>query len=146
LIFYKKCSCPSQVSGRISGIRPLPDIRPDIRYPAFGLAGYPAGRISGKNSIRCIPTKNNLHIEKIEAREVKISVSDPEHSIGFIDPNPGGRKSASTRKRLKPSKLTYKLVSFKRLPKFDKKLNFVNFGNIADINTNADQKTPLNAY
>jgi hypothetical protein len=24
-------------------------------YPAFGLAGYPASRISGKNSIRCIP-------------------------------------------------------------------------------------------
>jgi hypothetical protein len=42
-----------------------PSIRPDIRYPAltgypagypaFGLAGHPAGRISGKNSIRCIP-------------------------------------------------------------------------------------------
>jgi hypothetical protein len=34
------------------------NIRPDIRYPAFGLAGYPAGRISGKNSIRCIPKEN----------------------------------------------------------------------------------------
>jgi hypothetical protein len=46
-----------QVSGRISGIRPLPD----IRYPAFGLSGYPAGRISGENSIRCIPSsKQNL--------------------------------------------------------------------------------------
>jgi hypothetical protein len=33
----------SQVSGRISGIRPLPD----IRYPAFGLAGYPAKIVSG---------------------------------------------------------------------------------------------------
>jgi hypothetical protein len=43
----------SQVSGRISGIRPLPD----IRYPAFGLAGYPAGRIYGKNSIWCIPNR-----------------------------------------------------------------------------------------
>jgi hypothetical protein len=34
-----------------------PDIRPlpDIRNPAFGLAGYPAVRISVKNSIRCIP-------------------------------------------------------------------------------------------
>jgi hypothetical protein len=44
------------VSGpyRISGIRPLPD----IRYPVFLLAGYTAGRISGKNSIRCIPIEN----------------------------------------------------------------------------------------
>jgi hypothetical protein len=33
----------------------LPDIRPDIRYPAFKLAGYPAGRISSQISIRCIP-------------------------------------------------------------------------------------------
>jgi hypothetical protein len=33
----------SQVSGRISGIRALPD----IRYPAFGLAGYPAKTVSG---------------------------------------------------------------------------------------------------
>jgi hypothetical protein len=32
---------------------------PDIRYPAFGLAGYPAGRISGKISIRCIPNYYN---------------------------------------------------------------------------------------
>jgi hypothetical protein len=24
-----------------------PDIRPDIRYPAFGLAGYPAKTVSG---------------------------------------------------------------------------------------------------
>jgi hypothetical protein len=33
-------------------------IRPslDMRYLAFGLAGYPAGQISGKNSIWCIPT------------------------------------------------------------------------------------------
>jgi hypothetical protein len=28
-------------------IRPLPDIRPDIWYPAFGLAGYPAKSVSG---------------------------------------------------------------------------------------------------
>jgi hypothetical protein len=48
----------SRISGRKSGIRPLPDIRPDIRYPAFGLAGYPVGRISDKISIRCIPIKN----------------------------------------------------------------------------------------
>ena len=27
----------------------------DIRYPAFRIAGYPAGWISGKISIRCIP-------------------------------------------------------------------------------------------
>jgi hypothetical protein len=30
---------------------------PDIRYPAFGLDGYPAGWISSKNRIRCIPTE-----------------------------------------------------------------------------------------
>jgi hypothetical protein len=34
------------------------NIRLDIRYPAFGLAGYPAGRISDKNSIRCILIHN----------------------------------------------------------------------------------------
>jgi hypothetical protein len=33
----------------------LPDILPDIRYMTFGLAGHPAGQISGKTSIRCIP-------------------------------------------------------------------------------------------
>jgi hypothetical protein len=38
----------------------LPYIRPDIRDPAFRLAGYPAGRISGQISIRCIPI-NNQH-------------------------------------------------------------------------------------
>jgi hypothetical protein len=43
----------------------MPSIRPDIRYP--GLAGYPVSgfwisRISGKNSIRCIPT---IFIKKI---------------------------------------------------------------------------------
>jgi hypothetical protein len=27
--------------------RPLPDIRPDIQPPAFGLAGYPAKTVSG---------------------------------------------------------------------------------------------------
>ncbi len=26
------------------------EIRPDIRYPAFRIAGYPGGRISGKFS------------------------------------------------------------------------------------------------
>jgi hypothetical protein len=35
-----------------------PDIQPDIRYLVFRLAGYPAGRISGQISIRCIPNKN----------------------------------------------------------------------------------------
>jgi hypothetical protein len=29
----------------------LPDIRPEIQYPAFGLARFPPGRIFGKNSI-----------------------------------------------------------------------------------------------
>jgi hypothetical protein len=48
LIFYQKYSCSSQVSGRISGIRPLPDIQPDIQYAAFGLAGYPAGGYPAK--------------------------------------------------------------------------------------------------
>jgi hypothetical protein len=32
-----------RISGRISGIRPYPD----IRYPALGLAGYPAKTVSG---------------------------------------------------------------------------------------------------
>jgi hypothetical protein len=44
LIFYH---LSNQVSGRISGIRPLPD----IRYPAFGLAGYPAKSVSGASLI-----------------------------------------------------------------------------------------------
>jgi hypothetical protein len=47
-LYFKKIFdiSPNMVSGpyRISGIKPLPD----IRYPAFGLAGYPVGRISGK--------------------------------------------------------------------------------------------------
>jgi hypothetical protein len=34
-----------QISGRISGIQLLD--WPDIRYPAFGLAGYPAKTVSG---------------------------------------------------------------------------------------------------
>jgi hypothetical protein len=34
-------------------IRPAPDIR--IQYPAFRLAGCPAGWVSGKISIWCIP-------------------------------------------------------------------------------------------
>jgi hypothetical protein len=42
-------------SGRISGIQSRADIR--YRYPASGLAGYQAGRISGQISILCIPTK-----------------------------------------------------------------------------------------
>jgi hypothetical protein len=46
-----KILLPSQVSGRISGIRPLPDIRPDIQYPAFGLAEYPAKTVSGASLI-----------------------------------------------------------------------------------------------
>jgi hypothetical protein len=43
-------------SGRISGtgtdIRPSPEIRSDIRYPAFGFAEYPADR--------CIPIWNSI--------------------------------------------------------------------------------------
>jgi hypothetical protein len=42
-----------------------PSIRPDIRYPAFGLAGYLAGRISGKHSIRCIPIQNPCYLMKL---------------------------------------------------------------------------------
>jgi hypothetical protein len=42
-IFYQKYTVVVQ-----------PSIRPDIRYPAFGLAGYPVGRISGNNKIRCV--------------------------------------------------------------------------------------------
>jgi hypothetical protein len=45
LLFYQKYSC--QVSGRVSGIR----LSPDIRYPAFGLAGYPAKTVSGASLI-----------------------------------------------------------------------------------------------
>ena len=41
----------SQISDRISSIWPC---IPDIWYPVFGLAGYPASRISIKSSIRCI--------------------------------------------------------------------------------------------
>jgi hypothetical protein len=36
---YQKIYLPSQVSGRISGTRPLQDIRPDIRYPAKTASG-----------------------------------------------------------------------------------------------------------
>jgi hypothetical protein len=36
-----------QLSGRITGIRPLPDIGPDIHYQASGLVGYPAKTVSG---------------------------------------------------------------------------------------------------
>jgi hypothetical protein len=58
LIFYQKYCYKFKypagypVSGpyRISGIRPIPD----IRYPAH--TGYP---VSGKNSIRCIPAANS---------------------------------------------------------------------------------------
>ena len=41
----------SQISDRISSIWPC---IPDIWYPVFGLAGYPARRLSIKSSIRCI--------------------------------------------------------------------------------------------
>jgi hypothetical protein len=41
-------------SGRITGIRPEPEIWPDIRYPAFNLAGYPAKLLSGASLIYCI--------------------------------------------------------------------------------------------
>jgi hypothetical protein len=50
LIFDQKYNCQAKYpASRISGIWPLLDIR--YRYPAFELAGYPAGRISGKNSL-----------------------------------------------------------------------------------------------
>ena len=42
----------SKLSGRITGNRPLSD----ILYLAFGLVGILAGRISGTNSIRWIPS------------------------------------------------------------------------------------------
>jgi len=55
---FSKC----RISG--TGIRPLPDIRPDIRYPAFRSAGYPAGRISDKFNIRPIPTGNHWYLSQ----------------------------------------------------------------------------------
>jgi hypothetical protein len=42
----------------------MPNIGPDIRYPAFGLDGYPTGQIYRKNSIWCIPsTHHSDHTE-----------------------------------------------------------------------------------
>jgi hypothetical protein len=41
-VFEKNIVVKPSIRPDISGIRPLPDIRPDIRYPAFGLPGYPA--------------------------------------------------------------------------------------------------------
>jgi hypothetical protein len=45
-ISQKKYGCLAKY-----GIRPLPDIRLDIRDPAFGLAGYPAKTVSGASLI-----------------------------------------------------------------------------------------------
>ena len=39
------------VSGRISSIWHPPDIRPEIRYPVFRMAGYPAKLLSGPSLI-----------------------------------------------------------------------------------------------
>ena len=47
-----------------------PDIRPDIRYPAFRMAGYPAGRISGKFNIRHI--LNNIQIVTVTFFNIKL--------------------------------------------------------------------------
>jgi hypothetical protein len=46
---------PFEISGMLyftSNLYVEQDIRPDIWYPAFRLAGYPAGRISGRTDIR----------------------------------------------------------------------------------------------
>ena len=55
---YLSNSVEQRTGIEISGIRHPPDIRPDIRYPVFKMAGYPVGRISGKTAIRSIP---NFH-------------------------------------------------------------------------------------
>jgi hypothetical protein len=44
----------SDIRYRYPALPNIQPVEPDIQYPAFGLAGYPAGRISGNNSIRCI--------------------------------------------------------------------------------------------
>ena len=36
-------------------VKKIAGYQTDIRYPAFRISGYPAGWISGKISIRCIP-------------------------------------------------------------------------------------------
>jgi hypothetical protein len=56
---YNGRSCFYKIYLIITGTKNIivkSSIRPDIQYPAFGLTGYPDGRISDKNSIRCIPT------------------------------------------------------------------------------------------
>ncbi len=69
-----------QVS-RKSGIRLLPD----IRYPAFRIAGYPAGWISGKFNIRHILTENNPVCEsKPEIRYPAVAGYPAEYPVsGF---------------------------------------------------------------
>jgi len=57
-IFYKLAAPLCLAADRKILFFKLPDIRPDIRYPAFRYAGYLAGRISGKFNIRHIPTGN----------------------------------------------------------------------------------------
>jgi len=53
-----------QISGQISSIRPLPDIQPDIWYPAFRFAGYPANSISGTSLDRTY-VKGKFYFKKI---------------------------------------------------------------------------------
>jgi hypothetical protein len=49
LTFDQKYSCQAKYPAGYPALT-------GYRYPAFGLAGYPAGRISGKNSLWCIPS------------------------------------------------------------------------------------------
>ena len=46
---------PQRISGHSRDLA-----TPDIRYPAFRLARYPTGQISGKISILCVYTVNTL--------------------------------------------------------------------------------------
>ena len=73
-----------RISGRISGIRHPPDIRPDIRYPVFKMAGYPVGRISGKTAIRSIPTNNTDYTFKLQnLQEILALISEELSAIFF---------------------------------------------------------------
>jgi hypothetical protein len=56
ILFYQKYSC---------------QVKYPAGYPAFQLAGYPEGQISGKNSIRCIPS--NKHMLKFFFFNVDVS-------------------------------------------------------------------------
>jgi hypothetical protein len=66
-------------------MRPLPDIWQDIWYPAFGLPRYLAGRISGKISIQCIPSKHTFFIQLtvLEALRVAQCSKDTVTKRGF---------------------------------------------------------------